>query len=257
MLDETFDVWLAALEARHARALSRPEFLRAIRALSARYVEQRIQLPHRSPLDSAGKRAAFAAFFAPLHFLTAREVLRALGAARRPLDTIVDLGCGTGAAGAAWAQALDRAPQVEGVDRQGWAVDEANWTWRTLGVRGRARRGDLVSAANQLVDRTVRDTRTRLGVVLGWSVNELDTPERRRLQPLLLELGRRGCSVLIIEPLARRVTPWFDDWAAAFATAGGRAHDWKFDLALPPRLADLDADAGFQREGLSARTLSF
>jgi hypothetical protein len=256
MPDQTVEPWLAALEARHMQALSRAEFLKAIRALSARYVEQRIQLPHRSPLDSAGKRAAFAAFFAPLHYFTARDLLRALGAARRPIDTIVDLGCGTGVAGAAWAGALDRSPHVEGVDRQGWAVDEANWTWRALGVRGRARRGDLVTAAQALVDREARDTRKRLGVVLGWSVNELETPERRRLQPLLLELARRGSAVLIIEPLARRVTPWWDDWAAAFTSVGGRAHEWKLDLALPARLSDLDAAAGFQREGLAARTIS-
>ncbi len=255
MFDKTFDTWLAALDARYVRSLSRPEFLKAIRALSARYVEQRFQLPRRSPLDSAGKRAAFAAFYAPLHFLTARDVLRATGAARRPLDTIVDLGCGTGVAGAAWALVLDRQPQIEGVDRQGWAVDEANWTWRALGLRGRARRGDLVNAVDQLLERSGRDAPKRLGLVLGWTVNELETPERRRLQPMLLELGRRGCSVLIIEPLARRLTPWFDEWAAAFAAAGGRHDDWKFDLALPGWLAEIDAEAGFQREGLSARTL--
>src|SRR6185503_19840169 len=60
--------WLRALEQRHLANLTRQEFTRAVRALSARYVERRGQLPDRSLLDSAGKRAAFALFYAPLHF---------------------------------------------------------------------------------------------------------------------------------------------------------------------------------------------
>src|SRR5262245_7039463 len=60
--------WLDALVARHTANLSPPQFFKAIRALSARYVESRGRLPDRSPVDSAGKRAAFAAFYAPLHF---------------------------------------------------------------------------------------------------------------------------------------------------------------------------------------------
>src|SRR4051794_40832473 len=72
------DRWCEALIARHTASLSRPEFLKAVRALSARYVEARGRLADRSPIDSAGKRAAFAAFYAPLHFVTMREVVRAL-----------------------------------------------------------------------------------------------------------------------------------------------------------------------------------
>jgi hypothetical protein len=50
----------SSVPVKNLRALSMPELTRAIRALSARYVESRAQLPDRSPLDSAGKRAAFA-----------------------------------------------------------------------------------------------------------------------------------------------------------------------------------------------------
>ena len=68
--------------------MTRSEFLKAIRALSARYVERRGALPDRSPLDSAGKRAAFAGFYAPLHFLTVRAVIGGAGraAARNRVD---------------------------------------------------------------------------------------------------------------------------------------------------------------------------
>jgi len=74
--------WLTALQDRHRSSLTSAEFLKALRALSARYVERRSQLRDRSPLDSAGKRAAFAAFYAPLHFVTTQAVLRALAVAR-------------------------------------------------------------------------------------------------------------------------------------------------------------------------------
>src|SRR5262245_58287226 len=80
------DRWLTALSARYTREFDRPQLLKAIRALSARYVQRRSELSERSAVDSAGKRAAFAAFFAPLHFLTARLIVPALRASRAPLE---------------------------------------------------------------------------------------------------------------------------------------------------------------------------
>jgi SAM-dependent methyltransferase len=239
---------------RHAAAFRRPELLKAIRALSARYVETRATLPARSPLDSAGKRAAFAAFYGPLHFLTTRKVVRALGLHRRPLRRIADLGCGTGVAGAGWAVELaPRGVELDGVDASAWAVSETAWTWRTLGYRGRVRRGDLVRAAETLArSATLADT----GVVLGWSVNELTPEARERLLPLLVNLIGRGASLLVVEPIARRLVPWWDDWSAACLAAGGRSDEWRFAAALPDPLADLDEAAGFQRGDLTARTLS-
>jgi hypothetical protein len=102
------------------------------------------------------------------------------------------------------------------------------------------------------------ETRGRLddtAVVAGWSVNELDPAARSRLLPALLAVMRRGAGVLLIEPLARGATPWWRDWADAFRSAGGRADDWKFDVALPERVARIDEAAGFRREGLSAKSL--
>jgi len=43
-------------------------------------------------LDSAGKRAAFALFYAPLHFIAVSEVVRARGGQTPPPKTIVDDG---------------------------------------------------------------------------------------------------------------------------------------------------------------------
>src|SRR5258708_12196032 len=70
--------WLAALEARHLASLTRPELTRALRALSSCYVERRERLTSGAALEGAGKRAAFALFYGPLHFLTVTALVRAL-----------------------------------------------------------------------------------------------------------------------------------------------------------------------------------
>ena len=254
--DPQFDAWLASLLARYREAYSAAEFLKAVRALSARYVERRAQLPQHSPTDSAGKRAAFAAFFAPLHFLTARAIVEASGLGHMSIDRIVDLGCGTGAVGAAWARALTTPPAITGVDKQGWCLDEARLTWRAFSTSGRAVRGDLLVTAERLArDESVAD-RARVGVTLGWSANELDPPTRGRLLPVIASLVRSGHPLLLIEPLARGVSPWWDEWAAALAPSGALAQDWKFDVELPPALAAIDEAAGFRREGLGARAIT-
>src|SRR5829696_1749494 len=122
-----FASFVAALEQRHLANLTRSELTRALRALSSIYVERREKLAQGGPLDGAGKRAAFALFYGPLHFLTIDAVVRALGANGQHIQTILDLGCGTGVGGAAWALACGGVPQIRGVDRNAWAVAEANW----------------------------------------------------------------------------------------------------------------------------------
>jgi hypothetical protein len=246
------DKWLDALVARHTQSLSRPEFLKAVRALSARYVERRAEIRDRSPVDSAGKRAAFAAFFAPLHLLTTREIARVLSVEDEPITRIVDLGSGTGAASAGWALTCERPPELMGVDRQSWPLDEAAWNWRTLGLHGRTRRADLVRAATDLVRRKPgRDT----AVLAAWSINELDAGAREELRPILLTLAGMGCRVLVIEPLALSAVPWWNAWAREWEAHNGRADEWKFAAPLPPLLAELSDAAGFKRDTLGARTL--
>jgi hypothetical protein len=259
---EVVGAWCDALIARHTESLSRPEFLKAVRALSARYVESRGQLPGRSPLDSAGKRSAFAAFYAPLHFLTVREVVRALELEMTTrLETIVDLGCGTGAAGAAWTLECPTRPAIRGVDRNAWALTEASWNWRQLGLRGSTDRGDLVDAATRLSKSTSSGRRTSLdstGVLLGWAANELGNEDRDRLRTVLNQLADAGATVLIVEPIARRATPWWPSWVEMFGRSSLRARtdDWKFDIDLPASLANLREAAGFSERTLSARSLA-
>jgi hypothetical protein len=250
------EAWLKAVQARHVEPLGRPAFLKAARALSARYVERRAELSDRSAIDSAGKRAAFAGLFAPLHFLATHVIVQQMKLNAGPIDTIVDLGCGTGAAGAAWAVALPREPALTGVDVHPWAVQETNWSWRTLGLEGRARRGDVVRSCLRLRQTSRRSSFEGTGIVLAWTVNELSDDARRTLLPALLDLTRDGASVLVIEPIARRVSPWWDEWEATFGEARGIAQEWPISIGLGQPFADLDRDAGFRREAFSARSLA-
>jgi len=248
--------WVEALLARHAASLTRPELLKAIRALSARYVERRTTLSRRSPLDSAGKRAAFAAFYAPLHYLTVRAIRDALGHPPLP-GRLLDLGCGTGVTAAAWAAGA-RGLTVDAVDRDAWATAEARWNFRYLGIRHHVRQRDLVRTAATLAGRVgSRDgpVRPGPGVVAGWSVNEVTDEDRPRLLDAMLTLISGGSPVLVVEPLAGSAAPWWGAWSAAFVERGGRADVWHFDVALPAALEPLDIEAGFRRRGLSARSL--
>ena len=137
----SIDSWLAALEQRHLANLTRSELTRALRALSSCYIERREKLAGGAALEGAGKRAAFALFYGPLHFFTIRAIVRAIDA--KAPRTIHDLGCGTGVGGAAWAVQCNGTPAIAGIDRNAWAVAEANRTYAELGLRGRAKIGDI------------------------------------------------------------------------------------------------------------------
>jgi protein-L-isoaspartate O-methyltransferase len=249
-----FADWMAALEARHLANLRLPEVTRALRALSASYVERRRRsdsnagdrAPVAGVLDSAGKRAAFAVFYGPLHFLGVWHAVTALQAASPTLTTVVDLGCGTGVAGAAWAVAASPPPRILGIDRHPWAVQEARWTYRQLGLHGVARRADAAR---------MPPARPGTGIIVGYLLNELPDAERRRLEDRLIAAAGRDARVLIIEPIARAVVPWWDQSAARVVGLGGRADQWRFRVELPPLLRLLDRAAGLDHRELTLRTL--
>src|SRR4029453_19249220 len=109
---DIFAQWLRALEVRHLADLRVPEVTRALRALSSAYVERRDAIPRGAALEGAGKRGAFAPFYAPLHFRATELVVRELRAHIPAPNALIDLGCGTGAAGAAWALDCKPPPRI-------------------------------------------------------------------------------------------------------------------------------------------------
>jgi SAM-dependent methyltransferase len=243
--EPTFSSWIAALDERHLSDLTLPEVGRALRALSSCYVQRRSRLAEGAALEGAGKRAAFALFYAPLHFQATTHIVQELAASE--VSEILDLGCGTGAAGAAWALASAGPARVSGFDRSAWAIAEANWSYQQLGVRGRATRQDLT--------RVELRPRQGLGIVAAYAINELPDAARAAVLPRLLDAGHRGAAVLIIEPIARRLAPWWSAWESAFTAAGGRADEWRLPSTLPPRQRQLAKSAGLNPQELTARTL--
>jgi hypothetical protein len=237
--------WLEALETRHLADLTFAEVSRALRALSSCYVERRRRIASGGALDGAGKRAAFALFYGPLHFLMVRHVVASIGAAGARLP-IVDLGCGTGVGGAAWALETDETLPMHGIDRHPWAVQEAGWTWRTLGLRGRASVGDV---------RRWRAPRAPAAIVAAFAVNEWPPDVRAEVRPRLVEAIGAGSALLVVEPLAGAAAPWWRDWAESFAPLGGIAQEWRIRVPLPDIVARLDRAAGLDHRELTARSL--
>ena len=241
------DGWLAALDKRHFADLTQSEVTRALRALSSVYVERRDRITSGAALDGAGKRAAFALFYGPQHYLIAREVVKALAGSGAPpaVTRVIDLGCGTGSAGAAVALAFGAS--IDGFDLNRWAVAEADWTYCHFGLTSRAlvmnvravrlegRPGDLILAA--------------------YTINELPEDVRDELLPRLMAAHSRGASVLIIEPIGRRTNRWWPAWAADVIARGGRADEWRFRVPLPPRQRALAKAAGLDVQELTARSL--
>jgi hypothetical protein len=73
--------------------------------------------------------------------------------------------------------------RLEGVDRSGWAVAEARWTWGRLGLEGRRTRGDAATAPLP---------KPPAGVLAAFTVNELAEEPRRQLLSRLVAAAGRG-----------------------------------------------------------------
>jgi SAM-dependent methyltransferase len=243
---DRFDRWMEALEARHLADLTFPEVSRALRALSSAYVERRSRLASGAALEGAGKRAAFAVFYGPLHYLVIREILRALPDGTHATARFADLGCGTGAAGAAWAAVARRSAEGVGIDRHPWALAEAARTYREFGLTARTRQGDAAVAPLP---------KSPCAILAAFTVNELANDAREALLVRVLDRATAGDSVLVVEPIARLVTPWWGRWTAAFAATNGRADQWRFSVELPLLVAKLDRAAGLNHRELTARSL--
>lgn len=218
---------------------------RAVQALSSLYVERRERLGGGAALDGAGKRAAFAMYFSPLRFLLIREIVRELGVAPESLPAALDLGCGSGVAGAAWALEATGAVKIRGIDAHSWAVAEAQWTYRFFNIDGSARLGHVEGA--RIPPKTV--------VLAAFIINELSDEARRRTLVALLDAAGRGGAALVVEPIARRLTPWWDEWARLWLEAGGREDTWRFPVTLPEPLARMDKAAGLNHRELTGRSL--
>jgi len=250
----TVDSFVQQLEERHLADLRFSEVTRALRALSSAYVERRESaLADHKVLDGAGKRAAFALYYGPLHFLLVQHIVKELGLSFAA-GTVVDLGCGTGVAGAAIATSTTPPLRVVGFDTHPWTLDEARFTYKAFGLHADVRRAHVART------RFPSDTSV---IVAAFVVNELTDRDRAALLEHLTqqnktrnpEPGTRNPSVLIIEPISQRVSPWWNEWTAEFERLGGRADLWKARIDVPPFVRRLAKAAGLRPEMLTARSL--
>ena len=265
--------WLSALEDRQLANLRFSEVTRALRALSSTYVERRESaLADHKALDGAGKRAAFALYYGPIHFLLIQHIVRELGVAFAP-GVVVDLGCGTGVAGAAIAASGTPPLRVLGVDTHPWTLDEARFTYKAFGLHSDVRRSHAAST------RFPSDTSV---VVAAFVVNELKDGDRAallenikqlvrlkpdttggqdttkplvRLEPGSTAKAGRKAHVLIVEPISQRISPWWNSWADEFTRMGGRADIWKARIEAPVAVKRLAKAAGLRPDMLTARSL--
>jgi SAM-dependent methyltransferase len=247
--------WIATLEAKHLAELTFPEVSRALRALSSTYVERRQKLVEGAALSGTGKRAAFALFYGPLHYLLLTHIVERLPEATVNISTLLDLGCGTGASGAAWANACrarsaeanrEGVPRVVGIDRHPWAVGEAAATYRAFNVPATVRQGDIANAVLP---------KGPAAILAAFTMNELGDPERDALLTRLVDRARQGDRVLIVEPVAGFVARWWNRWRETFEAAGGRADEWRLRAELPPIVAKLDRAAGLNHREITGRSL--
>ncbi|GAB4247040.1 MAG: hypothetical protein Kow00109_23110 [Acidobacteriota bacterium] len=245
--EPSFRGWFEELERRYASQFEFAEIRRAVQAISWRYVEERGELHCRSVLDTRGKRAAYALYYGPLHFLAVREVVTRLGLRSGCFGRIVDLGCGTGAGGAAWATACRSRPRVFGIDVHPWCLEESAWTYRYFRLDHQVRRGDLLAWCRP---------EPGDGFLAAYVIDELTEDARSALLSKVRRCLKDGGTLLIIEPISRRISRWMEEWEAALSGFSTRLDDWRFQVELPDLLERLDQAAGLRNsEEITCRTL--
>ncbi len=244
-----FDAWLAATVARHTVDLEFRELRKGAQALSWLYVERRAEgdLAARA-VDGRGKRAALASYYAPLHFLATQHALARIGPAGfGGVRRVVDLGCGTGATGAAAARMLDCA-DVIAIDRSGFALSEARHTYAAFGLLSHTRRAQLPGAAPRPAPGDLW--------VLGWAVNELDDRSRNALGERVVRAIESGVRLLLLEPLASGVVPWWSEWCAELSKQGVVDLESKARVVLPEWITRVDRAAALDHRVIGARVLA-
>jgi SAM-dependent methyltransferase len=283
-----FDAWHAGLLARFTRDLTFQEIRKGVQALSSLYVGHRGRLAGggASAFDGAGKRAGFALYFAPLHFLTVYHAVREIEFDALPFPRLWDLGCGTGAAGAAWATAQRLSPalapavagpgtKIVGVDQSAFALEESSLAYRAFGLKGETRRIDLVAGGEESPSvvrigsgpraggdrprarRVAGGLRGEDAVILAYTLNEMGDDGRERILHDLHASGGTSRPLVILEPVAKRVAPWWPRWERALGEESLSLHslEWRMRIELPAWIAEMDRAAGLDHGELTARIL--
>jgi len=145
------------------------------------------------------------------------------------------------------ATTLEHSVPTLAIDRSGWALGEARRTYAAFGLPVRTVRGAL--------PRTLPRARAGDLWVAGWSVNECDDRTRTDLLLAFEAACKTGVRLLVAEPLAGPVTPWWDDWVERLVGHGIQTTTVRERIDLPAWLRKLDVAAGLDHRELGARLL--
>ncbi len=248
-LRDAFDAWLEDTLARYLPPLTFTELRKGVQALTALWnrAGSGAALDRRAT-DGRGKRAALATWFAALRFLTTHHALRMVGEELGTPREIVDAGCGTGAVGAAVARTIAPSARILGIDRSGWALEEARRTWAAFGIAGRALREELPGGLPF-------PARGRL-LVLGWTASRLDPGPRERLLARAVAHAKKGGGVLVLEPVSRKAgVAWWNLWSERLAPVGVREETIRVAIHRPRFLREMDRAARLDHQVIGARVL--
>jgi len=244
-MTDPYHSWINTIFDRWLSELTYKEIARGLKSLSDDYVKRRDRIRYKA-LAGRGKQAASVLYYGVRHFVIARETLVALGGDENVPELIVDLGCGTGVAGAAWFLHCRGQQKVVGVELNPHIIREAEYTYKCLNITGKVIRCHLSK---------YRWPKPPLCVIAAFTINELNDGDRELLWSNLERQVKASSRVLIIEPLATRITPWWQEWVERVKALGGRTGEWHFDVELPEPVYRLGKSAGLQPDELGARVL--
>jgi hypothetical protein len=73
--------------------------------------------------------------------------------------------------------------------------------------------------------------------------------------PVLWTEVQNGKGILIIEPIAKKKSPYWKQWSQEFEKRGGQSYEWSFELRMPEQLALLDNASGLNHRRMKGRSL--
>jgi precorrin-6B methylase 2 len=243
----TFDAWAGATWTRYVPPLTFTEVRKGVQALERVYDARDV-----SPKEAArateghGKRAALATYLAQIRFLTAWHAAEMLDLVETPPRRIVDVACGTGATGAALARACGGRVSVIGIDRSGWALEEARETWQHFAIEGRAQRGEVPEAMPRADAADL--------IAVGWVLGELPPSSRAGLLRQVDAACRRGAGLLVLEPLVRP-HGWWLEWSDRLRAHGVREEAIRVAIDRPELVRRMDKAARQDHQVVAARAL--
>lgn len=241
--------WWAKLEAIHneSRAgLTRRAWHQAIQAASRNYTSQRQRLS-QSVAPSPAIQLAQHGYYGVMHALIVQAIAAYFHIQQWPFQRLIDIGCNTGVAGLTLCAQLPTITSYIGLEPQRWAAKKAKQFQLACAIPGKIFSGTGLTWQPQKGDL----------ILLSFVLNEMTESQRKVLHSKLLHHLEKGAGILIIEPIARHITPWWDSWLQSFLPwSYSQANLQKaWPVQTPQMWFESHHGAGFHHQRWKARSL--